>query len=181
VLGVRRWPSGGEVEYVAADAARLVMVGTPGRVYGLSPANPDTFIQAFERCTEMGSLAPIAGSSVYPTLLISRLWGSMPARALVLAGFGLSLILLAWVSALIPGRAQVILGRRPGLPGDPAPAVQLLLLPVINTGFVMVDFFAGLFFFRKPESQPLAYLLWMGGVLTPLVFLAAVIFILLAS
>lgn len=73
-----------------------------------------------------------------------------------------------------------MLGFRPGFIGDAVPSVRLLL-PVLNTGFFMVDFFAGLFFFRKPESQALAYLLWSGAALTALVFLGAVLFILNAS
>lgn len=181
VLGVRRLVGGGEVEFLASDVERLVLVGTPGRVYALSPANPETFILAFERCIEMGSLAPIDGRSVYPTFLIARVWQALPARIVLLAGAVLSLALLAVVGAAIPRRAEVMLGFRPGIAGDAVPSVRLLLLPVLNTGFFMVDFFAGLFFFRKPESQALAYLLWSGAALTALVFLGAVLFILNAS
>lgn len=191
VLGVRRmsraerspqrltgWSAPqGEVEFLASDVSRLVLVSTPNRVYAISPANPETFILAFERCMEMGSLAPIQPHSVYPTFLLSRVWSALPARLLLLAGLGLSLVLLAAVAVMIPGRAEVTLGARPGFPGDAVPAVQLMLLPVISTGFFLVDFFLGLFFFRQTESQPLSYILWASAAATPLVFLTAVFFI----
>jgi hypothetical protein len=60
---------------------------------------------------------------------------------------------LVWVSVIIPGRAQVSLGGRPGFPGDAVPAVRLLLLPVINTGIFLVNFFVGLYFFRRLRSS----------------------------
>jgi hypothetical protein len=178
---------GGEVEFLAADARNLILVATPERVYALSPANPNAFLEAFQRCTEMGSLSPQPGRSVYPTFLLSRVWGSHIARSLTLAGGGVSLLLLTWVSLAIPGHEQVIFGLQPGfglgaIPGGYAvPAVQLLLLPLLNLIFFGVDFFLGLFFFRKPESQPLAYLLWASSALTGVMFLAAALFILQVS
>jgi hypothetical protein len=59
--------------------------------------------------------------------------------------------------------------------------LRLLLLPVINTFFVLADLSMGLFFFRREESQPFSYLLWGSGVLTPLLFLIAVFSILRLS
>lgn len=180
VLGVRRW-SGGVVEYLADDIDRLVLVATEGRTYGLSPANPETFVMAFERCIEMGSLTPIAPRSVYPTVLLNRVWSSTAARTLLIVAAALSLVLILWVSILVPLRSEITLGNRPGYPGDAVPAVRLMLLPVLSLMFVAVDFFAGLFFFRREETQALAYLLWGAAALTPLPFMAAVFFILRAG
>jgi hypothetical protein len=59
--------------------------------------------------------------------------------------------------------------------------VRLLLLPVINTFFVLVDLFLGFFFFRRKESLPYSYLLWGMGALTPVLFLMAAFFILQAG
>lgn len=178
VMGHRRLPGGEDIEFLAADVRKLVLIVTPGRIYAISPANPQAFLFAFQRCTEMGSLSPILGRSVYPTLILSQVWRSMPARVFLLTGLILSLILLIWVSLAIPGRSQVILGARPGLPGDPAPAVRLLLLPVINSVFFVMNFFLGLFFYRRSESQMFSYLLWMSSAATAFLFLVAVFFIL---
>jgi hypothetical protein len=59
--------------------------------------------------------------------------------------------------------------------------VQLLLLPVLNALCLGVDLLGGLFFYRKPESQVFAYVLWGSGVVTSLLFLIAVFFILKAG
>lgn len=185
--GVAELLPGGEVEFLAADVKNLVLAATPERVYAISPANPGAFLAAFQRCTEMGSLSPQPPRSIYPTFLLGRVWSSRPARALTLTGGGVSLLLLAWASLAIPGREQIILGLQPGfgsgaIPGGYAvPAVRLLLLPLLNLIFFVADFFLGLFFFRKPESQPLAFLLWGSSALTGVMFLLAAWFILQVS
>jgi hypothetical protein len=182
VLGQRHLPGGGEIEFMASSSKDLVVIATTGRYFAISPETPETFLMAFQRCIEMGSLSPLPARSVYPTVLLVRVWRSAPARVLLLGGGVLSMILLVWVSLAIPGRAEVVFGYRPQGPGgDIVPAVQLLLLPILNTFFFLSDFFLGLFYFRKEESRSIGYLFWSAGALTPLLFLLAVWFILQAS
>lgn len=182
VLGRRHLPGGGEVEFMASSTKNLVVIATPGKYFAVSPDTAETFLLAYQRCIEMGSLFPMPARSVYPTFLLSRVWQSVPARTLLLSGGLLSLALLVWVSLTIPGRDQVVFGFRPnGLSGDLVPSARLLLLPIVNTFFFLSDLFLGLFYFRREESQPLAYILWSAGVLTPLLFLIAVGFMLSAS
>ncbi|MEW5870450.1 MAG: PH domain-containing protein [Chloroflexota bacterium] len=181
VVGVQRAAGLGEVEFMAGDARQLVLIGTPGRVYAISPANPAAFLNGFQRVTEMGSLSPLPARSLYPTVLLRRVWADRPARALLLGGLALSLLLLIWVSLAIPGRSQVSLRFLPdGMPGELIPSVRLLL-PVLNAIFYLVDVLLGLFFFRRSDSQPLAYLLWGSGALSPVLFLVGTFFILQAS
>jgi hypothetical protein len=88
-------------------------------------------------------------------------------------------VLLIWVSLAIPARSQITLGfDAAGIPRDPIPSVRLLLLPVLNTMVFLADTLLGFYFFRNEEAQPLAFLLWGGGVLSPLLFLISVFFIL---
>lgn len=182
LVGTRTLPGAGEVEFMAAEARGLVVIATPGRGYAISPSDPEGFLLAFQRCMEMGSLFPLQAHSVYPTYLLSRVWRSRLARLQLLVGVGLSLVLLVWVSLAIPGRSQVQLGFSPsGVSGDLAPAVRLLLLPVLNTFFFLSDLLLGLFLFRREESQTYAYLLWGSGALTALLFLLAAGFILSAG
>lgn len=179
VLGSRSLPGYGEIEFLADRSQGLVLIATPGRVFAISPADAEEFLMAFQRLTELGSLTPLQPRSVYPTFLLTRAWATRPARALLLGGLVLSLALLVWVSLAIPGRNQVGLGFGPdGLPRSPVPAVQLLLLPVLNTLIVLTDLFLGLFFFRRDEGHPLAYLMWSGVLAIPFLFLVAVFFIL---
>jgi hypothetical protein len=182
VLGHRQVAGIGEVEFLASSTKNLVVIATPGKYYAISPETPETFVLAYQRCIEMGSLFPMPARSVYPTFLFNRVWQSRPARTLLLSGILLSLALLIWVSLAIPSRSQVIFGFSPdGLSGDMAPAARLLLLPILNTFFFLSDLFLGLFYFRREEGEPIAYLLWGAGVLTPLMFLIAVGFMLQAS
>lgn len=176
LVGVRRLADGSEVEYMASTTKGLILIGTVDGIYAISPEKPQDFLNTFTQVMEMGSLAPIPGRSVYPTVLLRRVWRSLPARALILAGVLLSLVLLVWTSLVIPTLDQVILGFAPtDLAGAPAPASRLLLLPILSSVFFLIDLLAGLFFFRRDESQPLAYLLWSTGALLPLLFLIGVI------
>jgi hypothetical protein len=189
ILGVRNLPGGKKIEYLASESKRLLLIETPGRIFAISPGDRDAFVHAFRHYTELGSLTPLPSRSVYPTFFIGDVWGDVGARYLILAGMGLSLALLAWVSIISPTRSQIVLGFVSG--ARAVPAVRLLLLPVINGIFFLIDLFVGLFLFRREEmtspppgisplasGKTLAYLLWGAGSLTPLLFLAAVYFIL---
>lgn len=170
------------IEYMASKGRGLVLVGTTERIFAISPREADRFLYTFQRLTELGSLTPLPHRSVYPTFLLSRVWSSPLARLLSLASLALSLALLIWVGMTIPGRSQVNLGFYPdGSPGDATPAIQLLLLPVINSLIVLVDLFIGLFFFRRKETQDLSYLVWACGSFIPLLFLLGAFFILHSS
>jgi hypothetical protein len=164
----------GEVEFMATQAQNLVLIATPERIYAISPGDPQVFLASFESITEMGSLFPLAARSQYPTVLLQRVWQDRLARGLLLSGAGLSLALMVWVSLAIPGRSQAVLGFLPDAsPGEPGPAVRLLLLPVINSIFFLINMLLGLFFFRRQESQSLSYLLWGSAAFTAFLFLVA--------
>lgn len=178
VVGARRLPEGQVVEFLASQRRQLVLLATPGRIFAISPADPEEFISAFRQFSEMGSLSPLTAHSIKPTSIFSELWADPVARYLLLGAIFLALALLGWVSAVIPGREQISLRYSlVGTPGEYIPAVQLLLLPVINGFFSLADIFLGLFFYRRPEIRPLAYLLWSSGSLVSLLFMGAVMFI----
>ena len=193
VVGSRRLPGGGSVEFMADDSQRLVLIGTQRGIFAISPEDPATFLSTYNRLTELGSLSPLPARSVYPTFLLARVWRRRSVRAMFLIGLALNLLLLTWVILVAPTRGQIVLGFQRG--AEPLPAVQLLLLPVLSSFFFLVDFFAGLFFYRRSvlllatpagaratraPNMILAYLLWIFGVLTPLLFFVAVSFILLS-
>jgi hypothetical protein len=191
ILGSRRLPDGGQIEYMASSPSKLVYIATRDRIYAVSPDDREDFIRTFQRFLELGSLRPIAARSVHPSFLLARVWALKPLRYLILAGLVLSLALLIWVSLVIPSRGQVFLGfNSAGLPRDPIPTVRLLLLPVINGFFFGLDFLLGLYFFRRGENQTqsgdpqsglaylLAFLFWGASLITPGLFLVSVFFIL---
>ncbi len=182
VLGTRQLSDASTVEYMASQTRGLILVGTPGRTYAISPLNRTEFLQTFQRLTELGSLSPIRANSTYSSFLLARFWNDRPARSMLIAGLVISLVLLVWSSLSVPGRTQISLRlSSTGVATAYMPSVQLLLLPVLNALFLGVDLLGGLFFYRKTESQVFAYVLWGSGVLTSLLFLMAVFFILKAG
>lgn len=192
VIGVRRLPEGNRVEYLAASTKQLIYIATSERIFGISPEEPDEFLTTFQRYMELGSLTPLTARSMFPGFLLARVWRTRTARYLLLGGLSLNLLLLTWVSFVVPSRSQITLGF--ALEGDPVPTARLLLLPLLSGFFFLFDIFLGLFLFRRgdiPAAGPsggrgfllisgklMAYLLWVSAIITAFLFLLAVFFIL---
>lgn len=182
VLGTRRQPKLGETEFLCSGTSKLVLIATPERIYAISPANPEAFLHSFERYIEMGSLSPLPAVSVYPMVLARRIWEDRTGRVLLFGGLWVGIVLLVWVSLLIPSRQLVYLGFLPdGSPGDQVPAPRLFLLPMVNSFFLVANTATGLFLFRREEGRAIAYLLWSMNILTSILFLAAVFWLLSAG
>lgn len=178
VRGLRHQPGSPPVEYMAAHIKPLILIITPQRIFAISPENGEGFLNAFRRASEQGSITPIPARSAFPRLLLSLSWTERLPRTLILVGLLLSLLLMMWVALAIPGREQVSLRLVPvGSEPDMVPAVRLLLLPVLNFFFYIIDMILGMFFYRRIESRPAAYLMWGSSIFTSLVFMGAVFFI----
>ncbi len=179
ILGTQPQADGKAVEFLAARDTNLVMIVTTERAYAISPANTTEFLHTYRKLSEYGSLAPIRSVSDYPTFLLLRSWADRPARVLLILSAVFALGLITWVSLSIPNLTQVSLRlSADGSPVEPVPGVRLLLLPVMNTFFYIVDLLMGLFFYRRQDTKPLAYLMWSSSALTSLLFSGAVYFIL---
>lgn len=178
VLGIRRHPDLGVVEFLAADPRNLLLVATTKRVYAISPTNAAKFAQTFARTIEMGSLLPTDARSVYPSFIFSRAWENALARFLWLVGLFLNIGLAVWVILTIPAFNQISLGFAPsGAALPPSPASQLILLPIESTFLWLAGLFTGMYFYRWETHRVLALILWASGALTSLLFLLAVLFI----
>jgi hypothetical protein len=179
VLGVRRHTDLGEVEYLASDAKSLLLVAATGKVFAISPEDSTGFLQDVQRAIEMGSLSPAASRSVYPSFVISQAWESLLARFLWLAGLFMNIGLFAWVSLTAPGLSRVSMGFLPsGQPRPPSPGLWIMLLPVASILFFLGGWAAGLFIYRRPGHQVMAFIVWTSGTLASFLFLLAVLFIL---
>lgn len=175
-VGMRRTNELGEIEYLASSTTQQVILGTTKGVYVISPANPGEFLNTFAQMMEMGSLAPIPARSVYPTILLRRVWSSFPARILLLSSALFSLNLWVVTILIIPARAQVNFSFSPAdLEAGLVPSSRLMLLPILNAVFFLSNLLTGLFFYRHKESQTLSFLLWSAGALLPLLFLIGLI------
>jgi len=177
VLGVRRHPDLGTVEFIASDPRSLVLVATARRVFAISPEKPAGLLQSFARATELGSLLPAVGKSVYPSFVIAEAWAHPMARFTWLNAIVINLGLFIWTSTLIPGLSGIVFG--PGAPGT-APAVlpssQLLLLPAASLVLAAAGWLVGLYLFRWERERPLALIVWLSSALTSALFAVAVLF-----
>lgn len=175
VLGTRRHPDLGDVEFLASDSRKLLLVATARQVFAISPADATGFVNNFQHAIEQGSLIPGASHSQYPSFVLSLAWDNLLARYLWLAGLFLNIGLLAWVTATIPSLETVALGFSPT--GEPmvVPAVQLILLPIMSLLLYVTGFIAGLYFFRWEEYKTLAFILWGAGAFSSLLFLVSVL------
>ena len=172
VLGVRRAPRKGRVEFMASRRRGLILIETNRRAFAISPEDPGAFLHALQRISEVGTLDPVRGESVRPAALVESLWESRLARSLaaatLIAAAGFTLWLVFAVDPQ-PDRAYPL-----GETGRVVNGSQLLLLPVLNGLFFLMDVLLGLFFFRREETRPLAYLLWLCSLAVSVFFFAAV-------
>jgi hypothetical protein len=178
ITGVRRHPDLGHVEFLASDSKNLLLVATSRRVFAISPQDTKNFMENIQHAIELGSLSPAVPQSVYPTFVVMQAWESILARYLWLAGLLLNIGLLGWVTLLIPSLGHISLGFSPsGVVSNPVPATGLILLPGVSLFFFIVGWVAGLTFYRRPNHQSLAHIVWASGVISTLLFLVAVMFI----
>jgi hypothetical protein len=178
LLGLRRHPDLGLVEFLAADVKKLLLVATAKRIFVISPDNPALFAQTFARATEMGSLAPVEARSVYPSFVVSQAWESGLARYLWLSALFLNIGLFIWASLIIPSTSRVALGPQfIGSELETVPSSQLIIFPVASLLLVITGWIAGLYFYRWEKERVLAFVIWGASTLSSLLFLLAVLFI----
>ena len=175
--GTVQVPDLGPVEFMASDRARMLLVATPSKIYVISPADPGAFSIAFRHATELGSLAPLRSYSARPAAYISHVWDDRAARILVAAGIGLLLLMFISSGLGLNARIGALLGAHADLSAvDTLPAVQVLLLPMMALTAFAANLVLGLALFRRTETHAIAYLLWTGGAIVPLIFLIGTFF-----
>lgn len=178
VLGRRRHPDLGGVEFIASSTKNLILIATSRHVFAISPRDAGSLVRTFARATELGSLTPTEAKSVYPSFVITEAWESPVARFLWIGGLLLNLGLVGWVGILIPALSQIPFGFDPsGAPSITVPSVQLILLPLVSALMYVTGILAGLYFYRWDRERPLAFVIWISSTLSPLLFLMAVLFL----
>lgn len=178
VLGTRRHPDLGAVEFIASSARNLILIATSKHVFAISPRDAASLVRTFARATELGSLTPTGAKSVYPSFVITQAWESPIARFLWMTGLLLNLGLVGWVGFLIPSLSQVPFGFNAfGVPNETVPSVRLILLPLISALLFLTGLLTGLYLYRWDRERPLAFVIWLSSTLSALLFLLAVLFL----
>ncbi len=178
LLGTRRHPDLGAVEFLASDSKKLLIVATAKRVFIISPEDPAGFAQTFARNTELGSITPSDAKSVYPSFVVTQAWESGLARYLWFSTLFLNIGLFIWASLIIPSTPFVQLGPQfNGSALETVPSTQLILFPVISLLLSVAGWIAGLYFYRWDKERVLAFIVWGSSTFASLLFLLAVLFI----
>ncbi|MEJ2757918.1 MAG: PH domain-containing protein [Anaerolineales bacterium] len=172
----------GQVEFLASEKVGLVMIGTPDRVFIISPEKPKQFVLTYRKMIELGSIAPFPAISKAPSFFLVEIWRNLPLRGLLIATMILSLALFVLVAWAIPSLTQVSLGfDAQGQPLPPVSPSQLFLLPALNLILVIASYMVSLWFYRTAKDHPFVIALWGANAFTAMLFLIAVLFILAAS
>lgn len=178
LIGTRRHPDLGLVEFMASEPKGLLLVATAKRVFVISPNDPGALMQTFARATELGSLSPVEGKSEFPSFIIAHAWQNPLTRFLWLSTLFLNIGMLVWVGLVIPSLANVSLGfDTTGAPLPPVPGIQLILLPIASTLLSTMGWSAGLYFYRWEKERVLATIVWISGTVSCLLFLIGVMFV----
>jgi hypothetical protein len=178
VLGTRRHPDLGLVEFIASDTKHLILIATSKRVFAISPERASSMVQTFARAIELGSLTPADPVSVYPSFIITKAWESPLARFLWMSGLFLNLGLIVWVGIMIPTLTEIPFRFNTfGEPVEAAASSRLILLPLVSILLFILGIIVGLYFYRWEEQRPLAVVVWISGAVSAVLFLAAVLFL----
>ena len=178
ILGTRRHPDLGMVEFIASSSRNLILIATAKRIFAISPKDAASLVRTFARATELGSLMPAEPKSVYPSFIVTQAWESPVARFLWMSGFLLNIGLVAWIGILIPSLTRVPFGFDAfGAPNDITSSARLILLPLISTLMFIIGLTAGLYFYRWEKTRPLSFVIWISSTICALLFLVAVLFL----
>jgi len=174
ILGFVEHPDLGQVEFIASDARTLVIVATLDKIFVVSPERMEEFVQRFQRALEMGTLIPMAPYSTIPAAFLRQVALDKYGRILIPAGFGLTLSLLVIVGLSISRISAVSLGYDAnGVLLPMVDSVRLMLLPVLGVLLYIPGTVAGVYFYRREQSRPVAWLAWTGSLITPILLIIA--------
>jgi hypothetical protein len=101
--------------YATEPVAGQLLVVTPTLAYGISPANADGFLDAFEIRHHMGPIQLLSYEHRQPEILSWPIWGDRLAHLLLALGLGTNLILFAYHSWRYPALGQADVFRLPAI------------------------------------------------------------------
>jgi hypothetical protein len=151
--------------YATRSLDQQVILVTSGESYGLSPVNPDRFLNALQERYALGVGRPLQPELRQPPIWTWPLWRDRVALTLIAAGL-LGLLLMF---AMLCFRFPVLSSDLPlhfdasGIPDRIAPKSGLFALPFIGLIAWVFNLVAGIWFYHRVQRGA-AYLLWGGAV-----------------
>lgn len=151
--------------YGTSPLAEQVVLVTDDEAYGLSPADPQGFVDALQQRAALGAARLLEPELLRPPLWTWTLWRDRAALFLVLAGmlgvlvmFGVLCFRFPALSSDLPLHFDAT-----GLPDRIAPKSELFVLPLIGLVAWSINAIAGVWLYRRVQ-QGTAYLLWGGAL-----------------
>jgi hypothetical protein len=151
--------------YATRSLTEQIILETDEESYGISPQDPDGFIQALQERYALGVVRPLRAELQRPPLWTWRLWRDRNALFLIGAGlvsavlmFGIFCFRLPDLSSDLPFHFDVN-----GLPDRIGPKTGLVALPAIALLAWVVNLVAGVLVYRRVQQHG-AYLLWGGAL-----------------
>lgn len=132
--------------YATEPVAGQLLVVTPTVAYGISPADPDGFLDAFEIRQQMGPIQLVSYEHRQPGFLRWPIWRDRLAHLLLALGLGANLILFAYHCWRYPALS------RP----------DIFKLPIIGLFALIANSSLGILIHNRQRVA--AYLLWGGAV-----------------
>ena len=136
--------------YATEPVAGQLLVVTPTVAYGISPADPDGFLDAFEIRQQMGPIQLVSYEHRQPGFLRRPIWRDRLAHLLLALGSGANLILFAYHCWRYPALGQADIFK--------LPAIGLFALTVNSSLGILIH----------SRQRVAAYLLWGGAVVVQL-------------
>jgi hypothetical protein len=136
--------------YATEPVAEQLLVVTPTVAYGISPADADGFLDAFDIRHHMGPIQLLSYEHRQPEILSWPIWRDRLAHLLLVLGLGVNLVLFGYNCWRYPA-----LGR-----------ADVFRLPAIGLVALIANSSLGIFIHSRQKVG--AYLLWVGAVVVQL-------------
>lgn len=154
-------PGLGRTRFLATGGlAQQLLLVTPGETIGISPRDPEGFVQAYESRRELGPNRLLEPAVRRARWLTWSLWTDQTARVLLSAAALLNLALFGYLCARFPNLDMQLplhfnsLGQVDRI----GTKVELFSLPIIGLIILAVNLPLGLFLYRRERAG--SYLLW---------------------
>jgi hypothetical protein len=167
--------AGAALFYATAPPRHQIYIVTPGLTYGISPANPERFLESLHRRLQMGPTQIVEQSSRRPGFLNWAIWRDRLGLALLATGFLALLALTGLLCFQFPALSRLVPLHfdAAGNPDRLGARGQVFIIPLIGLLALVANGVLGGFTYRRERVA--SYLLWGGAVLIQvLVWTAAV-------
>ena len=159
----------GETLFYATEPPRKqIFVTTPGLVYGISPADPEAFLESLQKRVQMGPTQAMEQSTSRPAVLQWPIWRDWLGLALLGAGMLAITALIGFLAFRFP-TLPLLMPLHFGASGAPdrlGPRGEIFLIPLIGLLALLINGVLGTLLYGRDRMA--SYLLWGGSILVQL-------------